>query len=156
MNDRFSQSGAKGNGFVKVIDGQMDLTIHARNLETNHPYEVHVTIGGKDVDCSFFEVDHFHFFPITSDSRGKFKFKIVGLNLNLESGQYRIDYIVVHGDGDHGGFVLACQPASCVTIWSFHLRLDSKHIEKGQKQPSLEVEVITLDKPLSSRTRWLI
>lgn len=116
MNDRFSQSGAKGNGFVKVIDGQMDLTIHARNLETNHPYEVHVTIGGKDVDCSFFEVDHFHFFPITSDSRGKFKFKIVGLNLNLESGQYRIDYIVVHGDGDHGGFVLACQPASCVTI----------------------------------------
>jgi len=118
MNDRFGDppSGAKGNGIVKVIDGQMDLTIHARGLETGHSYEVHVTIGGKDVDCNVFAVDHVHIFPVTSDSRGKFTFKIVGLNLNLDPGEYRIDYIVVHGDGSHGGFVLACDPQSCVTI----------------------------------------
>ncbi len=118
MNDEFGDppSGAKGNGTVKVIDGQMDLTIHARNLLTNHNYEVHVAIGGKDVDCGTFEPVDFFIFQVTSDSRGKFKFKIVGLNLGLVPGEYRIDYVVVHGEGSHGGFVLACEPASCVTI----------------------------------------
>ena len=154
MNDSFSGSGAKGNGFVKVIDGQMDLTIHARNLLTNHSYEVHVAIGADD-DCSNFAPVDVKIFPVNSDSRGKFNFKELGVDLELDPGEYRIDYIVVRVDGI-GGFILACDPASCVTIWSFHLRLYSKHIEKGQTQPSLEVEVITLDKPLSRRTRWLI
>jgi len=117
MNDTFSspQSFAKGNGFVKVIDGQMDLTIHARNLLTNHSYEVHVAIGAAD-DCSNFAPVDVIICPVTSDSRGKFKFKIVGVDLELVSGSsYRLDYIVVRVDGI-GGFILACEPASCVTI----------------------------------------
>ena len=121
MNDRFGDppSGAKGNGTVKVIDGQMDLTIHARNLLTNHSYEVHVAVGKKNQDCSIFDPNtlaRLDIFQVTSDSRGKFKFKIVGLDLGLDPGQYRIDYVVVHGEGNHGGFVLACEPQSCVTI----------------------------------------
>ncbi len=124
MNDRFGDppSGAKGNGTVKVIDGQMDLTIHARNLLTNHSYEVHVAVGMQNQDCSIFDPNtlaRLDIFPVTSDKNGKLNFKIVGLNLGLASGQYRIDYVVVHADhggGDHGGFVLACEPASCVII----------------------------------------
>ena len=42
MVDAFSGSGASGNGFVKVIDGQMDLTIHARSLVPNTSYDVQI------------------------------------------------------------------------------------------------------------------
>ena len=110
MNDRFSGSGASGSGTVKVINGQMDLTIHARDLVTNTPYEVHVAVGGQNVACSTFAPDDVHIFPVTSDKNGKFKFRIVGFDLGLDPGEYRIDYVV------DANFVLACAPASCVTI----------------------------------------
>jgi len=120
MFDAFSGSGAKGNGFVTVEDGVMDLTIHAGFLEADHDYEVHVAVGAAD-DCGNFAPVTVYEFDITTDKNGKFNFKELGLNLGLASGQYRIDFIVVHADADHGGgshggFVLACNPASCVTI----------------------------------------
>ena len=128
MNDRFGAppSGAKGNGTVKVINGQMDLTIHARGLETGHDYEVHVAVGAPNgglVTCETFEPAFVHVFQVTIDKNGKFTFKIVGLNLGLASGEYRIDYVVVDDPGHFHppapfptNLLLACQPASCVTI----------------------------------------
>ncbi len=121
MNDRFSGSGAKGNGTAKVTDGQLNLTIHARKLIANHPYEVHLLVGPpNDPDLNLAELTA-HIFPVTSDKHGKLRFKIVGFNLGLEpgSGSYRLDYVVVHDHpmGDFPTFlVLACQPASFVTI----------------------------------------
>ena len=121
MNDRFSspRSGAKGNGTAKVTDGQLNLTIHARDLIANHPYEVHLLVGPpNDPDLNLAELTA-HIFPVASDQRGKLRFKIVGFDLGLDPGQYRLDYVVVH---DHptvdfpGNLVLACQPASFVTI----------------------------------------
>ncbi len=60
--------------------------------------------------CSTFAPDDVHIFPVTSDKNGKFKFRIVGFDLGLDPGQYRVDYVV------NATFVLACEPASCVTI----------------------------------------
>ena len=129
MNDRLSvpKSGASGSGTVKVINGQMNLTIHARGLETDHAYEIHVVVGPKDnVNGCFcltcFIPDEIHVFPVKSDKNGKIKFK-TGLKLNRDSGEYRIDYVVID-DPEHAhafcdGFdclLLACAPASCVTI----------------------------------------
>ena len=124
MNDRFGAppSGAKGNGTVKVINGQMDLMINGRNLIANHDYEVHVAIGKQNQDCDIFDpttLALLRVFRVTSDKNGKLKFKIVGLDLGLDPGEYRGDYVLVHrdhGGGSHGGFVLACEPASCLTI----------------------------------------
>ena len=121
MNDRFGepQSGAKGNGTVSVQNGQMDLTIHARGLIPGHAYEVHVAVGMLNQACSIFDpttLARLDTYEVTGDKNGKLRFKIVGVNLGLASGQYRMDYVVVHGEGAHGGFVLACEPASCVTI----------------------------------------
>ena len=120
MNDRFSGSGAKGSGTARVTDGQINLTIHARDLEANHPYEVHLIVGPEgnpmlDLD----NLTDVHVFPVSSDRRGRLEFKIVGFDLGLDPGQYRLDYVVVH---DHptvdfpGNLVLACAPASFVTI----------------------------------------
>ena len=127
MNDRFSGSGAKGNGFVKVTDGQLNLTIHARNLEAHHPYEVHVIVGPEgnpDLVDDLSDLIGVHIFPVTSDKNGKFKFKEVGFALDLAPGSYRLDYLVLHDlaahDHDQDTFptflVLACEPASFVTI----------------------------------------
>ena len=121
MNDRFGDpsSGAKGNGTVSVQNGQMDLTIHARGLIPGHAYEVHVAVGMLNQACSIFDpttLARLDTYEVTGDKNGKLRFKIVGVNLGLASGQYRMDYVVVHGEGAHGGFVLACEPASCVTI----------------------------------------
>jgi len=131
MNDFFSGSGAKGSGTVRVTDGQMTLTIHARDLEANHPYEVHVIVGPEgnpDLVEDLADLIGVHIFPVTSDGRGKFEFKIVGFDLGLESdsGSYRLDYVVVHDlvAHDHTDeqenfptfLVLACAPASFVTI----------------------------------------
>ena len=123
MNDRlsFPRSGAKGNGTAKVTDGQLNLTIHARDLIANHPYEVHLLVGPpNDPDLNLAELTA-HIFPVSSDKHGKLRFKIVGFNLGLEpgSGSYRLDYVVVHDHpmGDFPEFlVLACAPASFVTI----------------------------------------
>ncbi len=123
MTDGFSspRSGAKGNGTAMVTDGQLNLTIHARNLIANHPYEVHLLVGPpNDPDLNLAELTA-HIFPVASDKNGKFEFKIVGFDLGLEpgSGSYRLDYVVVH-DHPMGPFpdflVLACDPASFVTI----------------------------------------
>ena len=125
MNDRFSGSGAAGNGFVKVTDSQMDLTIHARRLEADHPYEVHVIVGPEgNPDLDLPNLIGVHIFPVTSDKNGKFNFRIRDFDLNLDPGQYRLDYLVLHDlaahDHDQDTFptflVLACQPASFVTI----------------------------------------
>ena len=122
MNDRFFPTGAKGNGFVKVEDGVIDLTIHAGFLETDHAYEVHLVVNVPTGTCAPFPpLDPLtvHKFDVTSDKNGKFKFKMEGFDLGLASGSgpYRLDYIVVHKDfPDHDGFILACQPASCVNI----------------------------------------
>ena len=116
MNDRFSGSGASGSGFVKVSNGKMDLRIHASGLTANHAYEVHVAVGVKDAACSTFAPDHVEVFSVTIDNNGKFNFKRRGFDLGLASGQYRLDLLVVHAPFDHGGFVLACAPAPCVTI----------------------------------------
>ena len=127
MNDRFSGSGAKGNGFVKVTDGQLNLTIHARDLEADHPYEVHVIVGPEgNPDLDLPNLIGVHIFPgVTSDKNGKFKFKIVGFDLGLDPGQYRLDYLVLHDLDAHAHegkdefpdfLVLACAPASFVTI----------------------------------------
>ena len=110
MVDAFSGSGASGNGFVKVIDGQMDLTIHARSLVPNTSYDVRVAVGGQNVACNVINFVETHIFPVTSDKNGKFTFRVVGFDLGLDPGQYRIDYVV------NANFVLACRPASCVTI----------------------------------------
>ena len=98
MVDSFSGSGAKGNGKAKVTAGQLNLTIHARNLIANHPYEVHLLVGPpNDPDLNLAELTA-HIFPVNSDKHGKFKFKIVGFNLGLAkgSGSYRLDYVVLH------------------------------------------------------------
>ena len=127
MNDRLSGSGGSGSGTVKVIDGQMDLTIHAGFLEANHAYEVHVIVGPEGREELVDDLDNLigvHIFPVTSDKNGKFNFKKLGFNLGLASGQYRLDYLVLHDleahDHDQDTFptflVLACFPASFVTI----------------------------------------
>ena len=127
MNDRFSGSGAKGSGTVRVTDGQMTLTIHARDLEANHPYEVHVIVGPEgnpDLVEDLADLIGVHIFPVSSDKNGKFEFKEVGFDLGLDPGQYRLDYLVLHDlaahDHDQDTFptflVLACAPASFVTI----------------------------------------
>ena len=110
MVDAFSGSGASGNGFVKVIDGRMDLTIHARSLVPNTSYDVRVAVGGQNVACNVINFVETHIFPVTSDKNGTFKFRIVGFDLGLDPGQYRFDYVV------DANFVLACEPASCITI----------------------------------------
>ncbi len=121
MNDDFSGSGAKGSGTAMVKDGQLNLTIHARDLEANHPYEVHVLVGPPDdPELNLADLTA-HIVPVSSDKHGKLRFKIVGFDLGLEpgSGSYRLDYVVVH-DHPMGPFpdflVLACDPASFVTI----------------------------------------
>ncbi len=127
MNDRFSDSGAKGSGTVRVTDGLMNLTIHARDLEANHPYEVHVIVGPEgnpDLVEDLADLIGVHIFPVSSDKNGKFEFKEVGFDLGLDPGQYRLDYLVLHDlaahDHDQDTFptflVLACAPASFVTI----------------------------------------
>ena len=98
MNDRFSGSGAKGSGTARVTDGQLNLTIHARDLEANHPYEVHLLVGPpNDPGLNLPELTA-HIFEVSSDKNGKFEFKIVGFDLGLEpgSGSYRLDYVVLH------------------------------------------------------------
>ena len=119
MNDRFSGLGARGNGTAKVTDGQINLTIRAHDLIANHPYEVHLLVGPSgDPDLNLAELTA-HVLPVISDKHGKLTLKIVGFDLDLEPGSYRLDYVVVH---DHpttdfpGNWVLACQPASFVTI----------------------------------------
>ena len=127
MVDDFSGSGAEGNGFVKVTDSQMDLTIHARRLEADHPYEVHVIVGPEgnpDLVEDLNDLIGVHVFPVTSDKNGKFHFRIRDFDLGLDPGQYRLDYLVLHDllahDHDQNTFptflVLACLPASFVTI----------------------------------------
>ncbi len=121
MFDAFSGSGAKGNGFVTVEDGVMDLTIHAGFLEADHDYEVHVAVGAAD-DCGNFAPVTVYEFDITTDKNGKFNFKELGFDLGLvaSGSSYRLDYIVVDPlDGPEfvaTDFLLACAPASCVTI----------------------------------------
>ncbi len=128
MNDRFSGSGASGSGTVKVINGQMTLTIHGRNLTANHAYEVHAVVNVPTGTCAPFpDFDPLtaHIFPVSSDKNGKLTFKIVGFNLGLApgSGPYRLDYVVVDDPGHAHppapfptNLLLACAPASCVTI----------------------------------------
>jgi len=128
MNDRFSGSGASGSGTVKVINGQMTLTIHGRNLTANHAYEVHAVVNVPTGTCAPFPAFNPltpHIFPVTSDKNGKLTFKIVGFNLGLTpgSGPYRLDYVVVDDPGHAHppapfptNLLLACAPASCVTI----------------------------------------
>ena len=128
MNDRFSDSGAKGSGTARVKDGQMTLTIHARDLEANHPYEVHVIVGPegrRELVDDLSDLIGVHIFPVTSDKNGKFKFKEVGFALDLAPGSYRLDYLVLHDLDAHAHegkdefpdfLVLACAPASFVTI----------------------------------------
>ncbi len=128
MNDRFSLSGASGNGFVKVRNGQMDLTLHSRNLTANHTYEIHVIVNMPTGTCAPFPPLNpltIHKFSVTSDKNGKHTFKIVGFNLGLApgSGPYRLDYVVIDDPGHAHppapfptNLLLACAPASCVTI----------------------------------------
>jgi len=121
MVDAFYGSGASGNGFVKVRNGQMDLTLHGRDLIANHPYEVHVLVGPPNVPGLTIPPADLFIFPVTADKNGKLSFKIVGWNLGIAPGpnSYRLDYVVVH---DHPttlfptNLVLACRPASFVTI----------------------------------------
>ncbi len=124
MNDRFSGSGAKGNGTAKVKDGQINLTIHGRDLIANHPYEVHLIVGPEgNPDLDLDNLTAVHVFPVTSNKLGSFPFK-VRFDLGLAPGQYRLDYLVLHDlaahDHDQDTFptflVLACAPASFVTI----------------------------------------
>ncbi len=127
MNDRFSGSGATGEGRAEVDDGELELRIRANDLEANHPYEVHVIVGPEgnpDLVEDLMDLIGVHIFPVTSDKNGKFTFKIVGFDLDLAPGQYRLDYLVLHDlaahDHDQDTFptflVLACQPASFFTI----------------------------------------
>ncbi len=127
MNDRFSDSGAKGSGTAMVTDGQINLTIHGRDLIANHPYEVHLIVGPEgnpDLVEDLADLIGVHIFPVSSDKNGKFEFKEVGFDLGLDPGQYRLDYLVLHDLGAHDHdqdtfptfLVLACAPASFVTI----------------------------------------
>ncbi len=127
MNDRFSTSGAKGSGTAKVKDGELNLTIHARDLEADHPYEVHVIVGPEgreELVDDLADLIGVHIFSVTSDKNGKFEFKELDFDLGLDPGQYRLDYLVLHDlaahDHDQDTFptflVLACAPASFVTI----------------------------------------
>jgi len=120
MNDSFSGSGANGNGTAMVTNGQINLTIHGRDLEVDHPYEVHLIVGPEgNPDLDLDNLTDVHVFPVVSDKNGKLRFKIVGFDLGLDPGQYRLDYVLVH---DHptvdfpGNLVLACAPESFVTI----------------------------------------
>ena len=126
MNDRFSGSGAKGNGTAKVTGSELNLTIHARHLEANHPYEVHVIVGPPNAEFDVAQVTDVFKFPVTSDKNGKFEFKESGIDLLQDPGLYRLDYVVVHDFAAHGhdmdtktfptSLILACAPASFVTI----------------------------------------
>ena len=127
MNDRASGSGAKVSGTARVKDGQMTLTIHARELEANHHYEVHVIVGPEgnpDLVEDLADLIDVHIFSVTSDKNGKFEFKM-DFDLGLDPGRYRLDYLVLHDLAAHAHegkdefpdfLVLACAPASFVTI----------------------------------------
>ncbi len=117
MNDRFAtEKGASGHAISKVDDGELGLHLVAKGLQTNHDYEVLVTIGIGD---AFGGVDLL-VFPVTSDKNGKLKFDIKGLDLGLAPGDYRLDFLVVHPHGDPDptlrDLLLACQPAPRVTV----------------------------------------
>ncbi len=120
MNGRFSGSGANGNGTAKVTDGQINLTIHGRDLEVNHPYEVHLIVGPEgNPDLDVDNLTAVHVFPVTSDKNGKLKFDIKGFDLGLDPGNYRLDFLVLHpgiGAPEPTDFLLACQPAPLITI----------------------------------------
>jgi len=113
MNDRFSNSGASGDGRLKVKDGEMNFKIRGRDLQLNHGFEIHVTVGAEGE--TGFDPETVHVFPVTSDGRGKFNFNEVGFDLGLTTGTYRLDFLVVH-DHPPTDFILACEPAPFVTI----------------------------------------
>ncbi len=117
MNDRFSGSGASGDLRLKMKHGEMNLRTRGRGLETNHPFEVHVTVGFEGE--TGFNPETIHVFPITTNSRGRARLTVEDFDLGLGPGSYRLDFLVVH---DHtppdfpASFILACQPAPFVTI----------------------------------------
>ena len=125
MVDDFSGSGASGNGFDKVIDGQLDLTIHGSGLAANHTYQLHLLVGPpNDPELNLDQLT-VHIFSLTSDKNGKIRFKTVGFDLELDpgSGSYRLDYVVVDDPGHAHppasfptNLLLACDPFSFVTI----------------------------------------
>ena len=119
MNDRFSGSGANGSGRAEEEDGELELRLDINDLIADHPYEVHVIVGPEgNPDLDLDNLTAVHVFPVTADEDGELRFN-VEFDLNLDPGQYRLDYVVVH---DHptvdfpGNLVLACAPASFVTI----------------------------------------
>ncbi len=124
MNDRFSGSGATGDGRAEVEDGELELRIRANDLVANHPYEVHVIVGpeGKE-ELDLANLSAVFIFPVTSDEDGEFRFR-EEFDLGLDPGQYRLDYLVLHDlaahDHDQDTFptflVLACEPASFFTL----------------------------------------
>ncbi len=118
MNDRFSGSGANGDGNATLQQGQLNLNIRANDLIAGHPYEVHVIVGpeGGSFDPANSDI---YVFPVTADKNGKVRFNVAQLDLGLDPGLYRLDYVVVH---DHptvdfpDNLVLACEPASFFTV----------------------------------------
>ena len=124
MNDRFSGSGATGEGRAEVEDFELELRIRANDLEANHPYEVHVIVGPEgNPDLDLANLSAVFIFPVTSDEDGEFRFR-KDIDLVLDPGQYRFDYLVLHDLAAHGHdqdtfptfLVLACQPASFFTL----------------------------------------
>ena len=121
MNDRLSSggpgsTGASGHANIRVDDGELTLNLGARGLQADHAYEVVVPIGVGDA----FGGEDLLVFPVTSDKNGKLRFKINGLDLGLDPGDYRLDFLVVHPHGDPDptlrDLLLACQPAPLITI----------------------------------------
>jgi len=94
MNDRFSGSGASGDARLKMKHGEMNLRTRGRGLETNHSFEVHVTVGFEGE--TGFNPETIHVFPVTSNSRGKLRLTIEDFDLGLDPGSYRLDFLVVH------------------------------------------------------------
>ena len=113
MNDRFSGSGASGQGDATIRNGELFLSLGARGLDTNHPYEVLVVIGSGNA----FGGEALFVFPVTSSNKGKFNLKIRRFDLFLGSGDYRVDFLVVEvGDPNPSMPLLACEPWINFTI----------------------------------------
>ena len=134
LNDRFASPAGEGaHGFAKVRTVQQGSLvfdmIHAKNLEPNTTYQIHVV--GAPGPFTVAGIETFKIVDVTTNGGGILHVK--GIDLEFATpGEYRVDVIVTQ-DGYVAGSVtnaelymvaaannldvlLACQPAFTVTV----------------------------------------
>ena len=118
MVDDFAvEDGASGSGKTRVRHSSVLVSVKAKGLLPNHPYELNVTIGPAPAGFSSFVT-----ITATSDKKGKIRFRG---DVPLAPGTHRLDFFVTHNHSTGTGvafglldrdLLLRCLPATVVTI----------------------------------------